>query len=173
MRPWGAGIRCADPELASRIPLRLSTNEICTEIDIDASAEHVWRVLTDFPAYGQWNPVVSEIRGEMKVGGQLVVCVRALGGLPIRFRVRLLRVEPQRELRWRGRLVLSRLFAGEHALIIEPLGDSRVRFVQREAYTGVLARVFLLIMGANNRRIFERMNQALKARAEQAPYKST
>jgi len=151
----------------------MSTTEICTEIEIAAPAERVWRVLTDFRAYRQWNPVVSEIRGEMKVGGRLVVRVRALGGVPIRFRARILRVEPQRELRWLGRLALSSLFAGEHALIIQPLGDSRVRFVQREVYTGLLAPLFIFIMGANNRRDFERMNQALKARAEQAPYKST
>jgi hypothetical protein len=150
----------------------MSTNEICTETEIAASAERVWQVLTDFPAYSQWNPVISEIRGEMKVGSWLVVRVPALGGISTRFRARILRVEPPRELRWLGRFVLSSLFAGEHALIIEPLGDSRVRFVQREVYTGVLARAFLLIMGANNRRAFERMNLALKARAESALRKS-
>jgi hypothetical protein len=151
----------------------MSTNEICTEIEIAASAEHVWRVLTDFPAYSQWNSVVSEIRGEMKLGGRLVVRVPALGGLRIRLRVKVLRVEPERELCWGGRFVLSSLFAGEHALTIQPRGDSRVRFVQREIYTGLLAPVFLLIMGANNRSAFERMNQALKVRAEQVPCKST
>jgi hypothetical protein len=152
--------------------LRLSTNQIYTEIEIAASAERVWRVLTDVPAYPQWNSLGFEIRGEMKVGAKLSVRVRALGGLPIRFRVRLLRVEPERELCWRGRLALSSLFAGEHALIIRPLSDTRVRFVQSEVYTGLLARAFLLIMGATNRRIFERMNQALKARAEQTSCKS-
>ncbi len=149
--------------------MRLSTNQIYTEIEIAASAERVWQVLTDFPAYPQWNSVVSEIRGEMKVAGRLVVRVPTLGGLPIRLRVRVLRVEPERELRWRGRFVFSSLFAGEHALIIQPLSDGRVRFVQSEVYTGLLARAFLLFMGATNRRIFERMNQALKARAEQTP----
>jgi hypothetical protein len=129
----------------------------------------VWQVLTDFPAYSQWNSTVFELQGEMKVGGRLVIGLRPMGGPPLCFPVRLLRVEPERELRWRGRLIVSSLFAGEHALIIQPLGDSRVRFIQREAYTGLLAPIFLFVMGANNRRIFERMNQALKARAEQTP----
>jgi uncharacterized protein YndB with AHSA1/START domain len=31
--------------------------EIHTEIEINASAEKVWRVLTDFAAYSEWNPL--------------------------------------------------------------------------------------------------------------------
>ena len=151
--------------------MRLSTTQIYTEIEIAASAQRVWQVLTDFPAYPQWNSVVSEIRGEMKVGGRLVVRVPVPGGLRIRLRVRVLRVEAERELRWRGRFVFASLFAGEHALTIKPLSDRRVRFVQSEVYTGLLARAFFLIMGATNRRIFERMNEALKARAESPPPK--
>ena len=146
-----------------------TTNEICTEIEIEASAQRVWQVLTDFPAYSQWNSSVFGLQGEMKVGGRLVIGLRPTGVPLLRFPVRVLRVEPERELRWRGRFIVSSLFAGEHALIIQPLGDSRVRFIQREAYTGLLASMFLFVAGASNRRIFERMNRGLKVRAEQTP----
>ena len=36
--------------------------EIHTEIEINAPAEKIWKVLTDFAAYPEWNPFVR--RGE-------------------------------------------------------------------------------------------------------------
>lgn len=38
--------------------------EIDTEIFIDASAESVWHVLTDFAAYPDWNPFIRTIEGQ-------------------------------------------------------------------------------------------------------------
>jgi uncharacterized membrane protein len=36
--------------------------EIHTEIEINAPAEKVWRVLTDFAAYPEWNPFVGRFQ---------------------------------------------------------------------------------------------------------------
>lgn len=142
--------------------------EISTEIEIDASAERVWQVLTDFPAYPQWNSGTYEIRGEAKPGTRLDVRVRPVGRLSVGFRVTVLRAVVGRELCWRGQLLLPSLFAGEHFFTIEPLGNGRVRFVQREVYTGLLVPVIMPILEASNRRLFGRINKALKARVEQA-----
>lgn len=46
--------------------------------------------------------------------------------------------EPNRELRWLGHVLVPGLFDAEHFLIIQPLEDNRVRFVQREEFRGVL-----------------------------------
>jgi hypothetical protein len=47
-------------------------NDIHTSIDIDAPAETVWAVLTDFGTYPEWNPR-SRISGVPAVGELLVV----------------------------------------------------------------------------------------------------
>jgi hypothetical protein len=39
--------------------------ELHTEIEINASAERVWRVLTDFAAYPKWNPFVRRVEDEV------------------------------------------------------------------------------------------------------------
>ena len=44
--------------------------EIQTEIEINASAEKVWRVLIDFAAYSEWNPFVRRVEGEVSVGAR-------------------------------------------------------------------------------------------------------
>lgn len=141
--------------------------EISTEIRIDASAECIWQVLTDFPSYDLWNSVLHPIRGEAKAGARLEVRVRLLGGLGVTFRVTVLRAELGRELRWKGQFLHPSLFAGEHSFTIEPRGNGRVQFVQREVYTGLFVPLVMFVIEASNRRIFEEMNKALKARAEQ------
>ena len=59
------------------------------------------------------------------------------------------------------------LFDGEHCFVIEPHGADRVRFVQHEAFTGLLVPLVPKTMESNIRQGFEAMNLALKARAEQ------
>jgi uncharacterized protein YndB with AHSA1/START domain len=36
--------------------------ELHSEIEIDASAERVWAILTDFASYPRWNPFIRSIR---------------------------------------------------------------------------------------------------------------
>ncbi len=45
--------------------------EIKTEIDIHSSSEKVWRILTDFSKYPEWNPFIDRISGELKEGSKL------------------------------------------------------------------------------------------------------
>ena len=78
---------------------------------------------------------------------------------------RVLAAEPNRELRWVGRLLVPGLFDGEHLFLIEPVEATRVRFVQRERFGGILVP-FTRKMLAATRTGFEHMNLALKSRAE-------
>ena len=42
--------------------------ELHSEIEIAASAQRVWDILTDFSSYPQWNPFIRRISGEAKIG---------------------------------------------------------------------------------------------------------
>ena len=66
-----------------------------------------------------------------------------------------------------GRIGVPGIFDGEHRFRIEPLGQDRVRFVQEERFTGLLAPIILRFVERGTTQGFEAMNQALKARAEQ------
>jgi len=85
----------------------------------------------------------------------------------MQLRPTLLAAAPSQELRWLGQLGVPGLFDGEHRFRIEPLGTNRVRFVQEERFTGLLAPLVLRFIESGTRRGFEAMNQALKVRAEQ------
>ena len=85
------------------------------------------------------------------------------------FKPKVLKAEPNRELRWLGHLLVPGLFDGEHSFTIEPLEENRIRFVQREAFKGLLVPLFARSLDNNTRRGFEEMNHALKERAETVP----
>jgi hypothetical protein len=82
------------------------------------------------------------------------------------FRPKVLKVEPNYELRLLGRLYLLWLFDGEHAFVFEALKDNSVRFIQREKFTGLLVP-FAGSLLRDTQRGFEEMNRALKQQAEQ------
>jgi len=60
------------------------------------------------------------------------------------------------------------LFDGEHIFEIEPLGPNRVRFVQREVFTGLLVPLARGRLQEETLAGFREMNRALKERAEAA-----
>jgi hypothetical protein len=143
--------------------------ELHSEIEIDATPERVWGVLTDFASYPEWNPFIRRISGEPKVGAHLEVRLEPPGSRGISLKPTVFNAEPERELRWLGHLLVSGLFDGEHTLAIQPLDESRVRFIQGEAFRGLLVPLFARSLDNSTRRGFEEMNRALKVRAEAPP----
>ncbi len=97
---------------------------------------------------------------------QIKVYLQPSGARGITFRPRVLKAEPDRELRWLGHFLIPGLFDGEHVFTIEPLEVGRVRFVQHEIFTGLLVPFFMRWLEKDTRRGFEEMNRALKLRAE-------
>lgn len=140
---------------------------IHTEIEIAASAAQVWAVLTDFDAYPEWNPFITQINGRPEIATRLDATLQPSGGKAMRFRPSVLEAKPASELRWLGHLLMPGLFDGEHSFKIEPLGPNRVRFVQEEVFSGILSSLVLRFAGDATKRGFEAMNVALKDRAEQ------
>jgi len=139
---------------------------IKTTIDIGASPEMVWRILTDFPAYPKWNPFIRSVRGDAVAGKRLKVHMRLPHGRSYRFSARVVKAVPATELRWRGKMWVKGLFDGEHAFIIVPNGIKGVRFIQREHFSGFLVSLLLPFIGAKTHKGFDLMNLALKKVAE-------
>jgi hypothetical protein len=141
-------------------------NELHTEISITAPPSRVWHLLTDFASFPNWNPFIRRATGKPREGAQLEVYLQPSGARGMTFRPRVLKAEPDRELRWLGHFLIPGLFDGEHIFTIEPLEAGGVRFVQREIFTGILVPLFMRWMEKETRRGFEEMNRALKLRAE-------
>lgn len=137
---------------------------IDTAIDIAAPVADVWSVLVDFDRYPEWNPFVQALTGELAVGAPLTAKL-SLGTRPLTIRPRLVAVEPQRELRWLGHLVVSGLFDGEHRFRLEPT-DGGTRLLHDEQFQGLLVAPILWLVGDDTRKSFVAMNEALRDRCE-------
>ena len=144
----------------------MATHHLHTEIEIDASAERVWAVLSDFSSYPQWNPFIKSVVGTPEQGARLQIAIQPSGGKTMRFSPVVLAAEAGRELRWLGHFLIPRLFDGEHRFLIEPLGDGKVRFEQNERFSGLLVGLLRASLDRDTKRGFDEMNRALKARAE-------
>jgi hypothetical protein len=141
--------------------------ELRSEIEIQASSERVWQILSDFKRFPDWNPFIRWAKGEAKTGSRLEVRIQPSGASGMTFKPTVLKAEPNRELRWLGRFLIPGLFDGEHIFSIEALGPQHVRFTQREIFTGWLVPLMARGLDTDTRRGFEEMNQALKVLAEQ------
>ena len=139
---------------------------ITTEIEINAPSAVVWNVLTDFSSYCSWNPVIRQIKGNLIVEKRLSVLVRLPCGLRMLLWPKILYFGIEQEIRWLGSLLVSGLLDGEHLFMLEPLGEAQVRFVQKEAYSGVLLPIMWPWLGSQGLEAFGMMNRALKAAAE-------
>jgi len=140
--------------------------EIRDEIEILASPEAVWKALTDFEAFREWNAFMRPVVGEAEEGAKLRVQIRPPGGKAMAFRPRVTKVVQDGELRCKGKLWIPGLLDGEHIFEIEPLGPDRVRFVQREVFTGLLVPLMAKRIVGQTLPGFEDMNRALKERVE-------
>jgi len=134
-----------------------------TRIQIDATPERVWSILLDFAGYSRWNPFIRSIEGRAAVGESLSVSLQGMN-----FHPRVLALEPRRELRWKGKLLMPGLFDGEHFFALEPEGDRRVIFHHGEVFSGLLVPFFRKSLDGATRQGFVAMNEALKREAEDA-----
>jgi hypothetical protein len=127
----------------------------------------VWRVLSDFGSYPEWNPFIRSIEGDARKGGKLTVRIEPPERKAMTFKPTVLTAEPNRELRWIGHVLIPGLFDGEHTLRVEPIDERRSRFIQAERFKGILVPLFKSALDKTEVG-FEQMNAALEKRAEAA-----
>ncbi len=116
-----------------------------TQIDVAASASSLWQILTDFPAYSDWNPFP--------------------GRTAITLKPTILAVAREWELRWRSRRIVPGFFDNEHRFQIRTHGQF-CRFHQSERFTGIMVTTVGDDLFDAMQQGFEEMNVALKLRAE-------
>ncbi len=140
---------------------------VYTEITIKATPEKVWNVFTDFEAYPSWNPFIKAFKGNPVVGGNIEALLQLPNAKPMTFKPRVLQYEQQnKELRWIGKLFVSRIFDGEHTFKLIDNGDGTTTFMQYEHFRGILIPFMAKMLDVDTRNGFQLMNEKLKERVE-------
>jgi hypothetical protein len=144
------------------------TKTLVSEIDIDATPQRVWQVLSDLAAYREWNPFIVEAAGQAETGDRLTLRMQSVGGKARTLRPTVIEVREGESLRWLGRLGVPGLLDAEHSFVIEGRHGSDTRLVQEERFRGVLVPFVARSLDRGTLPAFIRMNEALKRRAEQS-----
>ncbi|MDY7396123.1 SRPBCC domain-containing protein [Aureibaculum sp. 2210JD6-5] len=135
--------------------------QIKTFININASPKVVWNILTDFEKYPEWNPFITSISGDVKVGNRIKIRIQDMV-----FKPKILIFDKNKQLKWLGHLGIKGFFDGEHKFLLTENSDGSTHFEHSEKFSGILVPLFWKKLNTETRRGFEKMNKKLKEIAE-------
>jgi hypothetical protein len=138
---------------------------IQTEILINTDITKAWDVLMNFDNYPKWNPFITSISGEPKLGSRLTVSINPPGGKGMTFKPNILTLEANKEFRWKGKLGINGIFDGEHYFILESVDKDITKFIHGEKFSGLLVP-FVRKMLDKTQKGFQLMNESIKNECE-------
>lgn len=149
--------------------------QIQEEVNINASVEAVWSIITDLSSYPRWNTFVINAKlhdsDVLRVGAQQTITVVAKpGDKPTDYHNTISKIEQNREIRWGGSIVSSFIFDTEHYMTLSP-GSSpgTCHLVQGEKFSGLLVwPIRLTSTFSDLKSAYTRMNNDLKREAERS-----
>jgi hypothetical protein len=133
------------------------------EIEIHATAEQVWQVLTDLDKYSEWNPLLYLGVGKVETGETVEVSAKT-ASKDMKFICKVTEVEPYRKFAWKFHVIHPILFRGLHIFQIETIDEHTVRFVDREQFEGLLLPMQAKDLETNGLSAMIEMGEALMKR---------
>jgi hypothetical protein len=139
--------------------------EINNQVQINAPVDQVWKVLTDFDRFHEWNPVIRRVEGDLAVGRPVVMTVNSPTG-ERQWRLRISRLDAGREFAWRFSERHPLLYRGEHTFWVGPIDEHTTRYIDRETFQGFLVPSRRHALGTQTKAGMVAMGDALKRRVE-------
>lgn len=136
-----------------------------TEIIIDSGVANVWNVLTNFDAYPIWNPFIKSIKGEKKVGQNLIVSIKPPNSKGMTFKPIITQLNANSEFRWKGKFLMPGIFDGEHYFRLFQLNVNQTKLIQGETFSGILVGLMSSMLN-DTEEGFKQMNLSLKKECE-------
>ena len=132
------------------------------EVNIRASAQDIWSLLTDARGFPSWNSTVASIEGQIREGERLRLGVP---GEDRTFTPKVSGVVPNERMTWTGGF--APMFKGVRTFELRSCHDGSTDFTMEERFSGLM---LLFIKGSlpDFGPIFERYAYDLKREAERA-----
>lgn len=134
---------------------------IRVDVEIKATPEKIWRLLTDVADAPRWNSTVTKIDGRVALGEQLEIVV------PIStrtFTVKVDALEPHTRLVWSDG---NAVFRGVRTYSLTPKGVGSTAFSMEEVFTGFMLPLIGLSL-PDFKPVFEQYAVDLKKEAERS-----
>lgn len=144
---------------------------IKTSIIIQASAKHVWTILTNLNAYVEWNPFIVLAKGDLVIGQSFRL--RRAGDITSGFGDAAVSAMNTNDhtLFWTTLWINSKVLKIEYSFMIEAIDAESIRFLQHETLSGSIPVIWQPSRLDNRRSYMESMNKALKFVAENRKYR--
>ncbi|WP_419252891.1 SRPBCC family protein [Caulobacter sp. ErkDOM-YI] len=134
-------------------------------IGIQAPAELIWELISDFSTWEQWNPVHPRAEGQLKIGTSLSVH-QALPGEPVRVIQPVVQDwVPYEQLHWRSTR-LGGFVTAIRYIEIETMGPGSSTFSNGELFMGMLVRWISRDDRRKLKAAYTQMGEALRDHAE-------
>ena len=104
-------------------------------------------VLSDLDSYADWNPFLPLASGNIVEGERIEVFIKPPRAKGTTITPRVVLVEEGRGFSWRSNILFPGLFDVEHYFIIDPIDDTRCRFVQGEEISGFFVIPIIWLIG--------------------------
>jgi hypothetical protein len=134
-------------------------------IGVQAPAEIVWELISDFANWGDWNPVHPRIEGEMRIGTTLNVDFAPEPGQTVNLTPVVQDWVPYEQLHWRTKRWRGFVTAIRY-IEIDAKGDESAIFSNGELFVGPLVRFVSRDERRRLRAAYTRMGEAVRDRAE-------
>ena len=133
---------------------------------VNSTPEKIWNILIDFDKYELWNPFMTKVVGDAKLGSKIMVKIQTVRGKERTYYPIITKIDIDKELRWKGKSFLPGIFDGERIFIIEKSTNNQVSFLHKEIFTGLGVKFVGDKLGKDLKESFDKMNISLKSRAE-------
>jgi hypothetical protein len=134
-------------------------------LGVQAPAEIVWEVVSDFDSWKEWNPLYRKAEGQMKIGTALTL-EQHLPGEPAKVITPIVQDwVPYEQLHWRSKRIGGFVTAIRY-IEIENMGPENATFSNGELFMGLLLRFVSRDERRKLRIAFTQMGEAVRDRAE-------
>jgi len=131
-------------------------------VDIAASAQKVWALISDASSYAGWNSTIERFEGVMSLGATVTLYAKAMPNRPFKLTVKAF--EPPRRMVLEGGAPFG-LFVGTRWLEVTPQGPDACRFEMEETLHGPLSPLMARFI-PDQQPTFDAYAADLKRRAE-------
>lgn len=132
---------------------------------VQAPAELVWELISDFSTWSDWNPIHRKAEGQMKIGTPLTI-EHVLPGEPVRVIQPIVQDwVPYEQLHWRSSR-LGGFVTAIRYIEIENMGPQNSTFSNGELFMGPLVRWVSKAERRKLRAAYAQMGEALRDHAE-------
>lgn len=136
--------------------------EFIVEIEVNASNEAVWKTITDFENYPNWNSVLlMKNNDSLIIGRKFQVSIMQPNGKKSNFKAVAVNKDEFNSFSATQTMIGKWLFEATHFFIIKEVDKKNVNFIQKWELKGLIASLFFKQI-VKELEVFKEMNKDLK-----------